>query len=42
MGKVEFGGIRETEICLDVHVPEVQVPGDYVIVHVGFAISRDR
>ncbi len=37
MGKVSFGGIRK-EICLDL-VPEVRV-GDYVIVHVGFAISR--
>jgi len=37
MGKVEFGGIlRET--CL-AYTPEAQV-GDYVIVHVGFAISR--
>ena len=37
MGKVEFGGIVK-ETCL-AYVPEVQV-GDYVIVHVGFAISR--
>ena len=37
MGKVEFGGIVK-EICL-AYTPEVQV-GDYVIVHVGFAISR--
>ena len=36
MGKVSFGGIKK-EICLDL-VPEVQV-GNYVIVHVGFAIS---
>jgi hydrogenase expression/formation protein HypC len=37
MGKVEFGGIvRET--CL-AFTPEAEV-GDYVIVHVGFAISR--
>jgi hydrogenase expression/formation protein HypC len=37
MGKVDFGGIvRET--CL-AYTPEAQV-GDYVIVHVGFAISR--
>ncbi len=36
MGKVSFGGI-EKEVCLD-WVPEVKV-GDYVIVHVGFAIS---
>ena len=37
MAKVEFGGIRK-EICLS-YVPEAVV-GDYVIVHVGFAISR--
>lgn len=37
MGKVEIGGIRK-EVCL-AYTPEVQV-GDYVIVHVGFAISR--
>ncbi len=37
MGKVEFGGIVK-EACL-AYTPEVQV-GDYVIVHVGFAISR--
>jgi hydrogenase expression/formation protein HypC len=37
MAKVQFGGIvRET--CLD-YVPETQV-GEYVLVHVGFAISR--
>ncbi len=37
MAKVEFGGIRK-EVCLAC-VPEAVV-GDYVIVHVGFAISR--
>jgi len=37
MGKVEFGGILK-EVCL-AYTPEAQV-GDYVIVHVGFAISR--
>ena len=37
MGTVAFGGIRK-EVCLAL-VPEVQV-GDYVLVHVGFAISR--
>lgn len=37
MGKVEFGGIVR-EACL-AYVPEV-TPGDYVIVHAGFAISR--
>ena len=37
MGKVDFGGVRK-EACL-AYTPEVRV-GDYVIVHVGFAISR--
>ncbi len=37
MGKVRFGGIVR-DACLE-YVPEV-VPGDYVIVHAGFAISR--
>ena len=36
MGKVEFGGISK-EICL-AYTPEAQV-GQYVLVHVGFAIS---
>ncbi|MGQ9575951.1 MAG: HypC/HybG/HupF family hydrogenase formation chaperone [Thermoguttaceae bacterium] len=37
MGKVQFGGVIK-EACL-AYTPEVQV-GDYVIVHVGFALSR--
>jgi hydrogenase expression/formation protein HypC len=37
MGSVSFGGIRK-DVCL-AYVPEAEV-GDYVIVHVGFAISR--
>src|SRR5674476_1377880 len=37
MGKVDFGGVRK-EVCL-AYTPEVRL-GDYVIVHVGFAISR--
>jgi hydrogenase expression/formation protein HypC len=37
MGKVEFGGIVK-EVCM-AYVPEAEV-GDYVLVHVGFAISR--
>jgi hydrogenase expression/formation protein HypC len=37
IAKVEFGGITR-QVYLD-FVPEVQ-PGDYVLVHVGFAISR--
>ena len=35
--RVQFGGIVRNA-CLD-FVPEAQV-GDYVMVHVGFAISR--
>ena len=35
-GKVNFGGIvKEVNLC---YVPEASV-GDYVIVHVGFALS---
>jgi hydrogenase expression/formation protein HypC len=37
MAKVQFGGIAR-EVCLE-YVPETQV-NDYVLVHVGFAISR--
>jgi hydrogenase expression/formation protein HypC len=37
MGKVNFGGILK-DACL-AYVPEVKV-GDYVIVHVGFALSK--
>ena len=37
MGKVNFGGVLK-EACL-AYVPEANV-GDYVIVHVGFALSR--
>ena len=37
MGKVEFGGIVK-EVCL-AYTPEATV-GDYVLIHVGFAISR--
>ena len=37
MGTVSFGGIRK-QVCL-AYVPEAGI-GDYVIVHVGFAINR--
>ena len=37
MGKVDFSGVCK-RACLE-HVPEVR-PGDYVLVHVGFALSR--
>ncbi len=36
-GRVAFGPVIK-DVCL-AYVPEAQV-GDYVIVHVGFAISR--
>lgn len=38
MGTVDFGGVRR-EVCLAYVADEVQ-PGDYVVVHVGFAIAR--
>ncbi len=37
MGKVDFSGVQR-QACL-AYVPEVTL-GDYVLVHVGFAISR--
>lgn len=38
MGTVDFGGVRR-EACLAYVADEVAV-GDYVIVHVGFALSK--
>jgi hydrogenase maturation protein HypF len=38
MGQVDFGGVRR-EVCLAYVADQVR-PGDYVVVHVGFAISR--
>jgi len=37
VGKVRFAGITR-EVCLE-YVPEAGA-GDYVVVHVGFAISK--
>ncbi len=37
MGTVDFGGVTR-EVCL-AYLPEAAI-GEYVIVHVGFAISR--
>ena len=37
MGKVDFDGVMK-RVCL-AHVPEVQ-RGEYVLVHVGFALSQ--
>lgn len=36
MGEVDFSGVKKS-VCL-AYTPEA-VPGDYVVVHVGFAIS---
>lgn len=38
MGTVDFGGVRR-EVCL-AYVADQVTPGDYVVVHVGFAISK--
>lgn len=38
MGTVDFGGVRR-EVCL-AYVADDIVPGDYAIVHVGFAIAK--
>jgi len=37
MGRVDFGGVFK-RVCLE-HVPAVSI-GDYVLVHVGFALAR--
>src|SRR5277367_2233190 len=37
MGKANFGGIVK-QVCLE-YTPEVVI-GDYVLVHVGFALSK--
>ncbi|TWU44883.1 Hydrogenase isoenzymes formation protein HypC [Novipirellula aureliae] len=37
MGRVNFGGVVK-EVCM-AFLPEIKV-GDYVIVHVGFAINQ--
>jgi hydrogenase expression/formation protein HypC len=37
MAEVDFGGVRK-EVCLQ-YIPDVTI-GEYVIVHVGFAIQR--
>lgn len=37
MGKIDFGGVTR-EACL-AYVPETVV-GDYVLVHVGFALNK--
>ncbi|MET0953850.1 MAG: HypC/HybG/HupF family hydrogenase formation chaperone [Aeromicrobium sp.] len=37
MAEVDFGGVRK-EVCL-AYIPDVRI-GEYVVVHVGFAIQR--
>ena len=37
MGKVDFGGVLK-QVCLE-HIPDVKI-GQYVLVHVGFALSK--
>ena len=37
MGRANFGGIVK-QVCLE-YTPEVN-PGDYVLVHVGFALNK--
>jgi len=38
MGTVDFAGVRR-QVCLSYVADQVK-PGDYVIVHVGFALSK--
>jgi len=38
MGTVDFAGVRRA-VCLSYVADQVR-PGDYVVVHVGFAIAR--
>lgn len=37
MGVIDFGGVTR-EACLE-YIPESEI-GDYVLIHVGFAISK--
>jgi hydrogenase expression/formation protein HypC len=37
MGKIDFNGVFK-RACLE-HIPDAK-PGDYVLVHVGFALAR--
>ena len=37
MAEVDFGGVRK-DVCLQ-YIPGVEI-GEYVVVHVGFAIQR--
>ena len=37
MAEVDFGGLRK-DVCME-YIPDAEI-GEYVIVHVGFAIQR--
>jgi hydrogenase expression/formation protein HypC len=37
MGRVDFGGVRRA-VCVE-HVPAAAI-GDWLLVHVGFALTR--
>ena len=37
MAEVDFGGVRK-DVCLE-YIPDIRI-GEYVMVHVGFAIQR--
>jgi hydrogenase expression/formation protein HypC len=37
MAEVDFGGVKK-DVCLE-YIPDIQI-GEYVMVHVGFAIQR--
>ena len=37
MAQVDFGGLQK-EVCLE-YIPDIDI-GEYVVVHVGFAIQR--
>jgi hydrogenase expression/formation protein HypC len=37
MADVDFGGVRK-RVCID-FLPDIK-PGDYVVVHVGFALQK--
>jgi hydrogenase expression/formation protein HypC len=39
-GKVELGGVQRRVNTLLLVGPDAAEPGDYVLVHVGFALSR--
>jgi len=37
MAEVDFGGVKK-DVCLE-YIPDIRI-GEYVMVHVGFAIQR--